>query len=166
MVAAAHGEVLAAVCFEVVQTRWERGPSTVLRVVDDAGMLRTMRAVVKRLGVSGFCGFDFVVDQATGTPLVIEMNARPTQLVHCPLGPGKDLVAAYVRGVLGMNVADREAVTTKPLIALFPQEVERDPKSPWLAEAYHDVPWNEPKLIERALRDGKVSVDALRETFQ
>jgi hypothetical protein len=146
-----HGEVKAFVCLEVVETWCERGPSSVVQVIEDATMERAMRRIAGRLGVSGFCGFDFMVDEASGTPLLIEMNPRPTQLAHLPLGPGKDLMAAYVREILEVRVADRESATSKELIAVFPQEIERDGESPALAGAYHDVPWESPALIRRVL---------------
>jgi len=153
MVVCRHGEVLASECMEVVRTWAVRGPSSVLRVVWDEGMDSAMRRIVRRLGVSGFCGFDFMVEEGNGKLLLIEMNLRPTQMAHLPLGSGRDLVAAYVREVLGVEgVADRAAATSRNLIALFPQELQRDPESEYLLQAYHDVPWNMPGLIELALK--------------
>jgi hypothetical protein len=38
-------------------------------------------------------------------------------------------------------------VTTEQTIALFPQEWQRDPASPFIAGAYHDVPWDAPALV-------------------
>jgi hypothetical protein len=149
-----RGDVKALVCLEVVEHWCERGPSSVVRAIEDGTMERAMRQIAGRLGASGFCGFDFMVDEGTGTPLLIEMNPRPTQLVHLPLGPGKDLVAAYVREILGVAVADRPSATSQELIAVFPQELERDPEGSGMADAYHDVPWESPALIRRVL--GKV----------
>lgn len=147
-----NGALLAFVCLEVVQASAVRGPSSVVRVIEDAAMERAMRRVASALGLSGFCGFDFMVDQASGTPLLLEMNQRPTQLVHLPLGAERDLVAAYMRGVLGMEVSDREPATRGDLIALFPQELQRDPQSRALGEAYHDVPWDAPELVRWAIK--------------
>ena len=96
-----EGEVVAFVCLEVVRTWYMRGSSTVVRLVEDEAMETAMRRVAGFLRVSGFCGFDFVVEGTSGTPLLIEMNPRPTQLAHLALGPGRDLVAAYVREILG-----------------------------------------------------------------
>jgi hypothetical protein len=31
--------------------------------------------------------------------------------------------------------------------------MQRDPKSPLLNDAYHDVPWEEPDLVEACLRE-------------
>jgi hypothetical protein len=38
------------------------------------------------------------------------------------------------------------------LVTLFPQELWRDPKSPYLHGADHDVPWDAPSLIAAYLR--------------
>lgn len=150
-----QGQVLACVCLEVVCTWCVRGPSSVLRVVRDLPMEDAITKLVHSLGLSGICGFDFMKATADGPSLLIEMNPRPTQLVHLPLGPGRDLVAAYLRGVLGLDgIADRPAVTDGDLIALFPQELQRDPHSDMLSQAFHDVPWGEPALMQRALGAG------------
>lgn len=161
MAVAHRGELLSFISLEVVKTWKERGPSSVVKVVDDPAMELAMRRVLRELGASGFCGFDFMMSE-TGTPLLIEMNPRPTQLAHLTLGEGRDLVAAYVRALLGKDVPDREAATSLDTIALFPQEMQRDPQSPYLLNAYHDVPWESPELIRGAvgevpslLRDAK-----------
>ncbi len=147
-----RGEVLAMVCLEVEEHWCERGPSSVVRVIDDTMMEMAMRRIAGRLGVTGFCGFDFMVEPGSGTPLLIEMNPRPTQLVHLALGPGRDLAAAYVREILGQDeVQDREAVTEKDRIAVFPQELQRDPAGALLGEVFHDVPWESSALMQRAL---------------
>jgi len=150
MAVAHQGEMQACVCFEVAQASKFCGPSTVLRVVDDPVMVAAMRAVLRRLGATGFCGFDFMLSDA-GVPLLIEMNSRPTQLAHLSLGQGRDMVAAYVRSVLGRETPDRASATEGSLIALYPQELVRDPQSRILAAAHHDVPWESPALVRYAL---------------
>ena len=150
-----EGELLAFVCLEVVQATAARGPASSLRVIEDKAMEEAMRRVSRNVGMSGFCGFDFMVEPESGVPLLIEVNLRPTQLAHLSLGPGKDLAAAYVRAFLGADVADRPSVMSGDVIALFPQELQRDAKSALLSEAYHDVPWEQPKLVKWAMK-GKV----------
>jgi glutathione synthase/RimK-type ligase-like ATP-grasp enzyme len=146
------GKVMACTLLEVVQTWCERGPSSVLRIIDDPAMQSAIEKTAAALGVTGFCGFDFMVEEGTGRCLLLEMNPRPTQLAHLALGPGRDLVAAYLRGVVGLEyVRDREAATYGDTIALFPQELQRDEESELLTRAFHDVPWDQPRLIERVL---------------
>ena len=150
-VACWQGEVLACLTLEVVTTWCVRGPSSVLRVVDNPAMASAARKLVRRLNFTGFCGFDFIF-RADGTPLLLEMNARPTQIAHLALGPGKDLAAAFAFAAAGGRASgvlrhDRPACTSNPLIALFPQEWQRDPESDMLLQAFHDVPWSEPGLV-------------------
>jgi len=163
MVVAQGGKVLASESFEVVHTWKLRGPSSVVRRVQDPRMDAAIQALVRRLAITGFCGFDFIVDTATGAPLLLERNARPTQVAHLSFGPGHDLAAAYVRSVLGREVKDRVSATDRDLIALFPQELQRDKQSALLCEAYHDVPWESPELIERVLRANPGLRSALEE---
>lgn len=158
--AIAHGgDLLTVVCMEVEQVSAIHGPSSILRLVHDAAMEDAIRKITRKLGLTGFCGFDFMVEQP-GSPLLIEVNVRPTQLVHLPLGPGRDLVAAYARSCLGMAIPDRDAATDLERIALFPQEVERDPTGEHLSGAFHDVPQGEQRLIMKVLgrRLGKLTL--------
>ncbi len=153
MAVAYRGELLALEMFEVVHSWKERGPSSVLRRVQDHRMERSIRALVAHLEITGFTGFDFIVDGVSGESLLLERNARPTQVSHLSFGDGHDLAAAYVRAIVGRTeVRDRAAATGRQTIALFPQELQRDRESPVLQTAFHDVPWESPALLSRALR--------------
>ncbi len=146
-VACWQGQVLASICAEVLHS-WEfKGPASVVRIVDSPVMLHTAHTIAARLGLSGICGFDFVVDDETGQPCLIEMNPRATQTAHLQLGPGHDLPAALAAAASGDPVPPAPAITSGDLIALFPLEWERDAASPWLNAAHHDVPWEEPSLM-------------------
>ena len=80
-VACLDGEVLSLVCLEVLLAEEVRGPSSVVRVIDHPGMAEAARQVVRRFGLSGFCGLDFVTT-ADGTAWFIELNARITPTCH------------------------------------------------------------------------------------
>jgi hypothetical protein len=152
MAMAIRGEMSASVCFEVEEVRYANGPSSIVRVVEDDAITDSMRRVIKVLGITGFCGFDFMLDAKTDQRQLLEMNMRPTQLAHLPLGPGMDLCAALVRDVLGAtDLIDRTAATDSSLIAMFPQEILRDPEGLRLGESFHDVPWSAPLLMEHAV---------------
>ena len=115
-------------------------------------MLQSAHRIVAALGISGFCGFDFMVDAETGDPLLLEMNTRPTQLAHLSFGAGRDLCAALVRNLLaGNDATDRPNVATADLVALFPQEIRRDSTGSRLGDAFHDVPWAAPQLMQLAV---------------
>jgi biotin carboxylase len=152
LVACWKGEVLAALHFEVVKKKYANGPSSVLRLIENEEISVAAEKLVKRLDLSGLCGFDFLLEKDTEKPYLIEMNPRATQVGHLALGPGRDLTAALVAAICGKADADTRAVTDNRTIALFPQEWERNPQSSFLNSAYHDIPWQEPELIRDCLR--------------
>ena len=147
-----QGQVLASISVKVIATRYERGPSTVVRRIQNAAMDRAAKVLASRLKLSGFYGLDFILEGQgergqSGTPWLIEMNSRATQIAHLALGPGHDLAAAAYAAIGDVPVYPRQLVTPENTIALFPQEWERDPASPLIRSAYHDVPWDAPALV-------------------
>ena len=158
MTVCSEGHLLAAVCLQVEEVGYANGPACKLRVVEDPAMLEAMRRVAAATGISGFCGFDFMLDANTGEPYLLEMNMRPTQLAHLPLGPGRDLCATLVRELLGagekVDLQDRPTPVSHGLIATFPQHILSDPSGSRLGDAFHDVPWNAPQLVRRAVAPG------------
>jgi biotin carboxylase len=151
LVACWKGEVLAALHFEVVIKQYERGPASVLRLIENEEIADVTKKAARRLNISGLHGFDFLLEKATEKPYLIEMNPRPTQVGHLALGPGRDLTAALNAAVSGKPIPKTRLVTDNPTIALFPQEWSRDPQSTFLNSAYHDIPWEEPDLIRDCL---------------
>ncbi len=147
------GEVLAQLHFEVVVKQRTAGPASVMRVIDNPEMSAAAVTMVRRLNLSGFYGFDFMLEAQTENAHLIEMNPRPTQVGHLALGPGHDLPAALYAALTGTTVRDSPSLTNKSVIALFPQEWTRNPSSPYLESAYHDVPWEDPDLIRACVRE-------------
>jgi hypothetical protein len=142
-----QGEVLAALHFQVINRRAPGAPATVLRLVENPDISSAAEKMARRLGLSGLHGFDFMLEERTGTPYLIEMNPRATQVGHLALGPGRDLAAALYAALSGKAVQPAPKVTENDTIALFPHEWIRDPESPFLRSAYHDIPWEEPDLV-------------------
>ena len=142
------GTVLASLHFEVVNKSSSAGHATVMRLVENAEMSATVEGVVRRLGLSGFYGFDFMLEASTGHAYLIEVNPRCTQVGHLSMGAGRDLPQALYAALSGKTVQASPKITEKDTVALFPQEWIRDPESPFLRSAYHDVPWDEPELIQ------------------
>jgi hypothetical protein len=58
---------------------------------------------------------------------------------------------------LGAVHAHRPALTQARQIALFPQEWRRAPDSPWLNNAFHDVPWDDPAVLQALIHGGRKS---------
>jgi Carbamoyl-phosphate synthase L chain, ATP binding domain len=146
-VACWRGEVLASLHFSVLNKQDAGGPSTVLRLIENPDMSAAAEKITRRLNLSGFYGFDFILESATEKGYLIEMNPRATQVCHLPLGRGHDLPAALYAVVVGEEIAVTPRVTDKETIALFPQEWLKNPASTYLSTAYHDVPWEEPEFV-------------------
>jgi len=146
-VACWQGEVLASLAVDVLQTQGRTGAATVVRVVDSAPMLDAARALVRRLGSSGLVGFDFMIEESSATPFLIEMNPRATQLCHLPLGAGRDLLSALAGCVAGRRMGPIPGRVSDEVVAIYPQAWHVDPTNPLLRTAYHDVPWEQPDLV-------------------
>jgi hypothetical protein len=146
-VACWQGEVLAALHFEVINKRSAAGPATVVRWIEDADMTAAAEKMVRRLNLSGLHGFDFMLEEHSREAYLIEMNPRATQVGHLTLGPGRDIPAALYAALTGELVRPAPKATENDTIALFPQEWIRDPESPFLRSAYHDIPWEEPEFV-------------------
>jgi hypothetical protein len=139
-VACLSGEVLAATASEVLVTTRPTGPSTVLRVVDGGEMTDTVIDVVRQLGLSGLCGFDFLIEAETGHPYLLELNPRATPTSHLITADGVDPLATLGSALRGRPPPPRRDPYPGGMVALFPQEIERDLASPYLVSGHHDVP--------------------------
>jgi len=146
-VACWNGQILASLHFEVVNKVGSSGHATVLRLIDNQEMAAAAEKMARRLNLSGMHGFDFMLEAQTGNAYLIEINPRSTQVGHLTLGLGRDIPAALFSALSGQKVHAATSVTQDDTIALFPQEWIRDPASPFLKSAYHDVPWDRPELI-------------------
>jgi hypothetical protein len=146
-VACWQGEVLAMIQFEVLRKTNPKGSASVLRLIDNPEISATVKKMVSRLGLSGLVGFDFILEEQTGHPYLIELNPRATQTCHLRLGDGRDLVAALRSKISGEALQVVPRMTDDDVIALFPQEWQKTPDSEFIKSAYHDVPWDEPELV-------------------
>jgi glutathione synthase/RimK-type ligase-like ATP-grasp enzyme len=142
-----RGTVLAGLSVEALRSDGAQGPATVVRLIDSPDITEAVGRLVRRLGLSGFVGFDFVLEQSTDRPFLIETNRRPTEICHLAFDAASDMIGALAASLGAVPRAramiDRQIST----IALFPQESWRDPSSAFLQLAYHDVPWNSPDFI-------------------
>jgi hypothetical protein len=151
------GKVLAGISVEVVEVTHESGPASVVRLIDHSEMTIVAEHMVKRLDLSGFVGFDFVLDSGNQA-WIIEMNPRVTPICHFSLADGTSLAGSLYTQMTGLRPLSRLAPINGGLIALFPNEIVRSPSSEHLQSCEHDVPWNEPDVVrsvlDRALRTG------------
>jgi len=124
----------------------------VVRVIDNPQMLLAAERLADRLGLSGFFGLDFMLEEATGLPYLIEMNPRCTPLCHLQLGPGRDLIGALSAQLSGQPLQQTPAVTENDTIAYFPQAWHWHGDAELLKSSFQDVPWEEPELVKELFR--------------
>ncbi len=147
-----QGKVMAALHFEVLNKSESSGPATVLRLIENAEMSATAETIVRGLNLSGFHGLDYMLEPESGNAHLIEINPRSTQVGHLTMGPGRDLPGALFSAVSGRTLRESPQITENSTVALFPQEWLRDSESAFLKTCYHDVPWEEPKLVNACIR--------------
>lgn len=122
------------------------GPSSVNVGIESKEIEKAAEIVAREMKYTGFGSLDFIIDEKTQRPYVIELNPRPIPTSHfsselCAV----DLCVSLYKGLNSI------ALETKPfrpfMVALFPNEKRRDPNSECIRDGYHDVPKNDPELM-------------------
>jgi hypothetical protein len=124
-------------------------------LIEHHDMTAAAEKMVRRLNLSGIHGLDFMLDGATGNPYLIEINPRTTQVGHLTLGAERDLPAALHAALTRQTMQPAPRLTENDTIALFPREWARDSGSEYLQSAYHDVPWEEPRLVQACVQGAR-----------
>ncbi len=91
MYACHQGQVLGEVQVRVAASKGKTGPSLVVQLMQDPRISRAGALLARKLELSGFFGLDFMLDEQTGAPFLIEMNPRSTQLGHVAVAGQPDL---------------------------------------------------------------------------
>jgi hypothetical protein len=143
-----EGKVLAGISAEAIEVSNDTGPATVIKVIGDPELNNAVARMVEHLGITGFCGFDFVLDELR-RPWLIEANPRVTPICH--IRWGADMIGAFHTKLTGRPPVGGPGQITQDRVALFPHEWLRDPCSPHLYSCYHDIPWDHPRLIQTCL---------------
>jgi ATP-grasp domain len=145
-----QGEVLAGISVEVVMAEGLTGPASIVRVIDSPEMTLAGERIARRLGLSGFFGLDFMIEEGSGAAYLIEMNPRCTPLSHLQLGKGRDMVEALAAKLTGKPLQERPPVTSNDLISYFPQAWQF--KNELFESSFQDIPQGEPDLVQDLLR--------------
>ena len=143
------GKVIAGISVLALQTASPGGPASVVQIVDHPEMTHVVETLVRELGLSGFCGFDFMVS-SRGHAYLLELNPRATPVAHLAIPDGTHLPTALYRDLTGLPPAAAVAPVPGDLVAIFPTEWQRDPLSTSSPNVHHDAPWDEPGLLARA----------------
>jgi predicted ATP-grasp superfamily ATP-dependent carboligase len=122
-----------------------------VRLMDDDGLLEAARKLVKKLGISGLCGLDFMLECGTNQPYLIEINGRATQTCHLPLAQPRDIPGALYSALTGEAPRQVCSPVKTNVVALFPAAWQMDPNGEVLRTGFHDVPWKEPSLVREGI---------------
>ncbi len=97
-----RGAVIGEVMYQGVRTMPRTGGTTVCREsMADPACQAAAAKIVSRLGFSGFCGFDFVIQEGTGKPFLVDGNCRITPAVAMAYHGGCDMVPAWLQIAAG-----------------------------------------------------------------
>lgn len=159
--AAWKGEIVGAVYYDVLKADGIIGPPSVIRRVDCPEIAEATRKMARHFRLSGLHGLDFIRDEA-GHAHLLEINPRATQGGTLPFGPGRDLAAGLASCVAaGANL---RAALPNDTVVFFPREWLNDPESTFLREGFHDVPWDDPKILQSCLNDDAMPVPVNRKS--
>lgn len=131
------------------------GPTSVVHLHHRADMAAVAAALVRAFGFNGFASFDFVIEHGTGIAHLIECNPRPVPIAHLGARVGADLCAAWYAALAGTPRPSVLHATRELTVAMFPQELLRDPtavaRAGDAADRFHDVPLDDPTLHDALL---------------
>ena len=150
-----QGELMAGWALEkLVANPAPTGPPTMTRYFSGTRLRQIAANLARGLGISGLFFAEFIVDAATGTPNLLEINRRVSPALHRGTLWNVDLCAALFGALEGTASKSRTALDAadEGTIVHFPQEWLRDPQSPYLRQYPSDVPWDEPELMEALLK--------------
>jgi predicted ATP-grasp superfamily ATP-dependent carboligase len=126
-----RGEVIGEVMYQGIRTMPRDGGTTVLREsMADPACSEAAAKIVRHLDFHGLCGFDFVMDRATGRPYIVDGNCRITPAITMAYHGGCDMIEAWVRVVNG------EDVPSLPKAALGVRTKMQFADFVWLLESY------------------------------
>lgn len=124
-----------------------KSPSSLVLLVRNEEMRLAAGKLAGAWGLSGFIGFDFMLDPQ-GDAWLIECNPRPTSIAHLGARAGENVCLALHHQLAGLPQLPMQQKGTL-IVAHFPHEMMRDPASPYLTAAIHDVPRDDPGLLRR-----------------
>jgi hypothetical protein len=154
MLLSRQGTVISQASVLVVASDGPTGAATIIRHTNDRCITQAGALLAARLHLTGFCGLDFMIQADTEIPYLIEMNPRCTQLGHIEFSGQGSLARAYASDLR----RERNPSTSQPIrlgpIALFPQAFRNSTaQNLHLVSSYHDIPWEEPKLVHELMLD-------------
>lgn len=143
------GKVLAGITVDVLATSYEFGPATLVKVIDHPRVTEVAEKIVAKLGLSGFLGFDFILDPENNA-LLLEVNPRATPICHI-CANGNDLAGALFVQMTGMRPKAVYHLVHQNTFTLFPGEPTRAEKIMCTGTpengVFDDAPDDEPEYV-------------------
>jgi formate-dependent phosphoribosylglycinamide formyltransferase (GAR transformylase) len=158
MYACFQGEILASMQVRTICAQHATGAALIAERISDPRIEEAGRKLAKALALSGFFGLDFLLEDGHGSPYLLEMNPRATQLGHLPLensNAGRSLVEALWHAWTGSPPTTSPASAPLPRrIAFYPQALALGADNSLLSSAWLDRPDQEPELVQELSRMG------------
>jgi len=157
-----QGELLASLQVRTLCAQHATGAALIVQRINDPRIEEAGRKLANALSLSGFFGLDFILENGSGQPYLLEMNPRATQLGHLPLEI-RDTAGGNLAETLWLAWTGRRAPQLTPLpapteipqrIAFYPQALALGESNALLASAWLDRPENEPDLLRELSRMG------------
>ena len=156
-----QGKLLATLQVRTVCAQHAAGAALIVERINDRRIEDAGKKLAKALSLSGFFGLDFLLEDGTGDPYLLEMNPRATQLGHLPLenpGEGGSLAEALWLAWTGNGAPQpliRAASAKVPQrVAFYPQALVLGPDNHLLTSAWLDRPDEEPDLVRELSQTG------------
>jgi hypothetical protein len=146
-----YGEVSGYFSFKKIEHTKKNGPASVIEFLSHKPMLETAKAIYKQSCFTGFCGIDFIIDKKNKAWL-LELNPRIMPSSHLGEVFGFDLVSSFISALKGQHYS-KNLNRRADRIALFPNELLRNPRSHHLTYSYHDVPWDDPGVLKTIINN-------------
>ncbi|MBI3902156.1 MAG: ATP-grasp domain-containing protein [Nitrosomonadales bacterium] len=147
------GEMLESLTFQKERCHPQpAGPGSVVRHTEHAEAKHAASALIREYGYTGFGHCDFIIENETGAAFLLEFNPRPSPVCHLGWLFGQDLCRALWCRLAGTTYRRQPPASDYRTVALFPSEWSRDPQSHFLTQAYHDIPEDDPALLDAFIR--------------
>ncbi len=121
MYACHQGRILGEVQARVLVSRGKTGPSMVIQTMSNARISRAGVLLAGRLGLSGFFGLDFMLDDRSGEPFLLELNPRATQLTPLATAGQVDLASLMWAHWSGWPVPTPHAESLGRTVCFYPE---------------------------------------------
>ena len=95
---------------EVLRSDGSTGPASVVHLIQNVEMRGAAERIASRLGISGFFGLDFILEEGTGRAYLIEMNARLAPPCYLRFEKGRDLIGAMWASITGQPVTESDTI--------------------------------------------------------